>query len=84
MVEGVTMIRVGGHFDGSAVLYWENKVFHADSFMVVPVLNPSSSYLSSFPPYPTIIDYLCYSQHTIIKTDYLEPQATLSCGPIPT
>lgn len=39
IVEGVTAIRVGGHFEGSLVLHWKeaDAVFHADSFMVVPV-----------------------------------------------
>lgn len=35
--DGVTMVRVGGHFDGSACLVWEGKLLHADSVMVVPV-----------------------------------------------
>jgi glyoxylase-like metal-dependent hydrolase (beta-lactamase superfamily II) len=43
VVDGATMIRVGGHFDGSACLVWEGKLFHADSVMVVPVCASSFS-----------------------------------------
>lgn len=37
IVPGVTAIKTGGHFDGSCVLHWDGHLFHADSFMVVPV-----------------------------------------------
>jgi hypothetical protein len=33
---GATVVRTGGHFDGSSVLVWDGACFHADSFMVVP------------------------------------------------
>ncbi|KAH7123752.1 beta-lactamase-like protein [Dendryphion nanum] len=36
IVEGVTAIQVGGHFDGSLILHWDDQLFHADSIMVVP------------------------------------------------
>ncbi|KAF2662821.1 hypothetical protein K491DRAFT_3458 [Lophiostoma macrostomum CBS 122681] len=36
IVPGVTMIRTGGHFDGSCVLHWDGQLFIADSFMTVP------------------------------------------------
>ncbi|KAH3989539.1 hypothetical protein HBI56_093930 [Parastagonospora nodorum] len=32
----VKVIQCGGHFDGSAVLLWEKKLFIADTFMSVP------------------------------------------------
>ncbi|KAF2636593.1 hypothetical protein P280DRAFT_408934 [Massarina eburnea CBS 473.64] len=32
----VTVIVAGGHFDGSMVLHWENKLFIADTIMSVP------------------------------------------------
>lgn len=37
IVPGVTAIKIGGHFDGSLVLHWENKIFIADSLVTVPV-----------------------------------------------
>lgn len=37
IVPGVQMIQAGGHFDGSAVLLWEGKVFVADTMMITPV-----------------------------------------------
>ncbi|KAL5121239.1 hypothetical protein ACEQ8H_000707 [Pleosporales sp. CAS-2024a] len=33
---GIKAIQCGGHFDGSCVLLWENKLFIADTFMSVP------------------------------------------------
>jgi len=36
IVEGVTAIQVGGHFDGSMVLHWDGHLFIADSFINVP------------------------------------------------
>lgn len=35
-VEGVTAIVAGGHFDGSMILHWEGKIFHADTIMSTP------------------------------------------------
>ena len=37
VVDGVTAIKTGGHFDGSLVLHWEDKLFIADSMVTVPV-----------------------------------------------
>lgn len=34
---GLTAIKVGGHFPGSMVLHWRNRIFTADSVMIVPV-----------------------------------------------
>jgi len=31
------MIQCGGHFEGSSVLWWDRKLFIADTFMSVPV-----------------------------------------------
>lgn len=45
MVEGVTAIKVGGHFPGSQVLWWNERLFVADSIVTVPV-NTSSSIFS--------------------------------------
>ncbi|ORY04035.1 beta-lactamase-like protein [Clohesyomyces aquaticus] len=36
IVEGVTAIVAGGHFDGSMVLHWEGNLFIADTMMTVP------------------------------------------------
>ncbi|KAF2218053.1 hypothetical protein CERZMDRAFT_64125 [Cercospora zeae-maydis SCOH1-5] len=36
VVEGVKAIKVGGHFPGSLVLLWEEKLFIADSFLITP------------------------------------------------
>ena len=33
---GVTAYKVGGHFSGSLVLNWENKLFTADTLMPTP------------------------------------------------
>lgn len=37
IVDGVTAIKVGGHFPGSLVLLWDKKLFIADSLVTVPV-----------------------------------------------
>jgi glyoxylase-like metal-dependent hydrolase (beta-lactamase superfamily II) len=39
IVPGVTMIRCGGHFDGSAVLHWKERgvLCIADTILTVPV-----------------------------------------------
>jgi glyoxylase-like metal-dependent hydrolase (beta-lactamase superfamily II) len=37
VVEGVTAIQVGGHFDGSMVLHWDGHLFIADTFVNIPV-----------------------------------------------
>ena len=37
IVPGITAIKTGGHFPGSLVLHWENKLFIADSIVTVPV-----------------------------------------------
>ncbi len=37
IVEGVTAVKAGGHFDGSLVLHWEDKLFIADTLVTVPV-----------------------------------------------
>jgi glyoxylase-like metal-dependent hydrolase (beta-lactamase superfamily II) len=34
---GVRALKAGGHFDGSLLLHWENKLFTADTIMMVPV-----------------------------------------------
>jgi len=37
-IEGeAKMIQCGGHFEGSSVLWWDRKLFIADTFMSVPV-----------------------------------------------
>ncbi|KAI9701636.1 MAG: hypothetical protein M1820_006407 [Bogoriella megaspora] len=33
---GITAVKLGGHFPGSLVLHWENKLFIADTFIAVP------------------------------------------------
>ncbi|HEV7738508.1 MAG TPA: hypothetical protein VGO47_14200 [Chlamydiales bacterium] len=34
---GVTAIKAGGHFPGSMVVHWQNRLFTADTVFVVPV-----------------------------------------------
>ncbi|TKA28217.1 hypothetical protein B0A50_04189 [Salinomyces thailandicus] len=36
IVEGLTAIKTGGHFPGSLVLHWANKLLIADSFVTTP------------------------------------------------
>ena len=36
----MTAIKVGGHFAGSLVLHWDDKLFIADTFVTVPVCDP--------------------------------------------
>ncbi|ORX80538.1 beta-lactamase-like protein [Basidiobolus meristosporus CBS 931.73] len=43
-----TMVRCGGHFDGSCVLHWENKLFVGDTIKVLPDLN-FVSFMWSYP-----------------------------------
>ncbi|MCJ1287372.1 hypothetical protein MMC26_006721 [Xylographa opegraphella] len=35
ILDGVTAIKTGGHFDGSLVLHWERQLFIADSLLTV-------------------------------------------------
>ena len=37
LVDGVTAVKLGGHFPGSLVLHWEEKLFIADTIVTVPV-----------------------------------------------
>ncbi len=37
ILPGVTAVKTGGHFDGSLVLHWQNKLLIADTFVTVPV-----------------------------------------------
>lgn len=37
IVPGVTAIKLGGHFPGSLVLHWDNKLFVADTLVTIPV-----------------------------------------------
>jgi len=37
ILEGVTAVKTGGHFPGSLVLAWSNKLLIADSFVTTPV-----------------------------------------------
>ena len=37
IVKGVTVVKLGGHFPGSLVLHWGNKLFIADTFFTVLV-----------------------------------------------
>ena len=37
VAKGVTAVKLGGHFPGSLVLHWGNKLFIADTFVTVPV-----------------------------------------------
>lgn len=37
IVDGVTAVKTGGHFPGSLVLSWSNKLMIADSFVTTPV-----------------------------------------------
>ena len=41
VVPGVNAVKLGGHFPGSLVLHWENKLFIADTFITVPVSQSS-------------------------------------------
>ncbi|KAK4696188.1 hypothetical protein P7C71_g1689, partial [Lecanoromycetidae sp. Uapishka_2] len=43
IVDGVTAIKLGGHFPGSLVLHWEKKLFIADTIVTVP---------SAYTPHP--------------------------------
>ena len=40
--EGIIAIKAGGHFDGSLLLHWENRLFVADTLVTVPVNTPTS------------------------------------------
>lgn len=40
ILPGVTAIKTGGHFDGSLVLHWEEKLFIADTLVTAPVCHP--------------------------------------------
>lgn len=42
IVEGVTAVKTGGHFDGSLVLHWDEKLFIADTLLTVQVKEPPS------------------------------------------
>jgi len=41
---GITAVKTGGHFPGSLVLHWENKLFIADTMVTVPVSQENPAY----------------------------------------
>ena len=45
ILQGVTVVTVGGHFPGSLVLLWEEHLFHADTLMTVPVRLSSKNFM---------------------------------------
>ena len=90
VVPGVTVVQCGGHFDGSSVLHWDNKLFIADTMMSVPV--------SSFAPIPAKFKILPYwgskvkmarvltgyslaSTMPIRKIRIRRPRLSVLCGP---
>ena len=52
VLPGVTAIKTGGHFPGSLVLHWEQKLFIADTLWTVPVSTIlSQQHLLPLPPF---------------------------------
>ena len=49
ILEGVTAIKAGGHFDGSLVLHWDKSLFIADTLMTTPVRrrSPFKTFISA-------------------------------------
>lgn len=43
ILDGITAVKAGGHFPGSLVLHWKNKLLIADSFVTTPVRTSSAS-----------------------------------------
>ncbi|KAI9812488.1 MAG: hypothetical protein M1827_004719 [Pycnora praestabilis] len=54
VLDGVRAIKTGGHFDGSLVLHWNNKLFIADTFVTVP----SGLYYVNRPPGTTSYSFM--------------------------
>jgi glyoxylase-like metal-dependent hydrolase (beta-lactamase superfamily II) len=73
-VEGVTAVKAGGHFDGSLVLHWEDKLFIADTLVTVPV----SDYLETG---AVLADGLQSAYYQVDRQPGLRP--TRSCGRSP-
>lgn len=65
ILPGVTAIKLGGHFPGSLVLHWEDKLFVADTLVTIPVC-----YRLTSPPSKSCWQKTIYS---------LLPVCTLSC-----
>lgn len=73
IVEGVTAVQCGGHFDGSLVLHWDGKLFIADTMMSVPSgiyhegRPPGTSSFSFMWSYPNMIPLPPSKIHDIWK-----------------
>lgn len=72
IIPGVTALKLGGHFPGSLVLHYDDKLFIADTIVTVPVriLWPTND-----DPMLTLSSLLCTT-----KIAFPERQATPSCG----
>ena len=62
VLAGVKAIKTGGHFPGSLVLHWENKLFIADTIVTVPVSPIYLPTLYSIPREPCERRSLTYLQ----------------------
>ena len=46
VLPGVKVVKAGGHFPGSLLLWWERKLFIADTIVTVPVGRTFALFLS--------------------------------------
>lgn len=65
IVKEVTAVKLGGHFPGSLVLHWENKLFIADTFWTVPVSGCLSS-LSLLSESTSKLSFSAISSHCLV------------------
>lgn len=55
VLQGVTAIKTGGHFDGSLVLHWDEKLFIADSLLTIQVSNCDLAQAHCKPPLNSLL-----------------------------
>lgn len=79
IVGGVKAVKVGGHFPGSLVLWYEGRLCIADSFVTVPVSDAHSLAPQAIST-PDTDRQRCSLLCTIL-IDLLARPRTLSCGP---
>ena len=68
IVPNVTAVKLGGHFPGSLVLHWEQKLFVADTLLIVPVSGTVLDLSSNLKNLDLFLPYLNF-----LSRFYLDP-----------
>ena len=92
VVEGVTAIKAGGHFDGSLLLHWGETLFIADTILIVPVRSAPCPLFITLPNYlltyhlsPDSLSLLAFQPYNLIQptTQLTGPQSARTPHPRP-